>query len=119
MTRPTTHAFLPETMHDQIAPILLVFALLLSLFGFFWFQGSTDRVTYLGPDHGRAQSVTEVNVKTEPYGFYIVQRNEAYRSMRIGCRYDFTYSPTFGRNRGGPSGLKTKYVRSARLVDCP
>jgi hypothetical protein len=39
--------------------------------------------------------------------------------MKIGCRYDFNYSPTFGRNRGGPSGLKTKYVRSARLVDCP
>jgi hypothetical protein len=114
-----THALLPETMHDQTAPILLAVALVLAVFGFVWLMGSTDRVTYLGPDHGRAQTVTEVNVKTEPYGLYILQRNDAYRSMKIGCRYDFTYSPTFGRTRGRPSGLKTKLVRSARLVDCP
>ncbi len=37
--------------------------------------------------------------------------------MKTGCRYDLNYAPEFGRNSN--SADRTKYIRSATLVDCP
>ncbi|NWG24787.1 MAG: hypothetical protein HXY30_10330 [Pseudorhodoplanes sp.] len=47
-------------------------------------------------------------------------RDYHYFALKPGCRYDFTYDPHFGRNQSpSPNGNRTRYVRTATLVDCP
>ncbi len=82
-----------------------------------WSVGSTDRVTYLGPDHGQEQTVEQGRLKTLPQGSYVIERGAIYKAMRAGCRYDLNYSPQFGRRVSDRQ--RTKYIRSAVLVDCP
>jgi hypothetical protein len=111
----TAAKFNADVRNLGIVGILIVSAIVV-----YWFVGTTDRVIYLGPDHGQVPVDNQVPLKTEPPGSYLIERNENYAAMKAGCRYDLNYAPAFRRNRGGNSTLgQTKHIRSVTLVSCP
>ena len=99
--------------------VAIAAALSIAVLGVFWMIGQTDRVIYLGPDHGQMPMNNQVQLKTEPMGRYFMERNATYAAMKSGCRYDLTYAPEFGRNNRANTYGHGKYVRSATLVGCP
>jgi hypothetical protein len=111
---PSANYYL-DVRNTMIAAALIGVVLL-----FFWLIGKTDRVVYLGPDHGQVPLDNQVLIATEPAGSYFIERNAIYAAMKAGCRYDLNYAPEFGRTRGAntPRG-PVKHIRSATLVDCP
>jgi hypothetical protein len=99
---------------------MIVAALIGTVLIFFWVLGKIDRVVYLGPDPGQVPLDNQVQLKTEPVGNYLIERNAIYAAMKSGCRYDLNYAPEFGRNRGATTTRgRTKHIRGATLVDCP
>lgn len=101
----------------RLGMVAALVASLMCAIAIVWSIGSTDRVIYLGPDHGQEQTIAEVRLKTLPPGSYVIERGAIYHSMRAGCRYDLNFSPQFGRHVSDRQ--RTKYIRSAVLVDCP
>ncbi|MFB6416931.1 MULTISPECIES: hypothetical protein [Bradyrhizobium] len=101
----------------QLGLVAGLVASIACVFAIAWSVGSTDRVTYLGPDHGQEQTIAQVRLKTLPEGSYVIERGAIYQAMRAGCRYDLNFSPQFGRHVSDRQ--RTKYIRSAVLVDCP
>ena len=111
----TAPKFNTDVRNLTIVDVLLAGAIVV-----YWLVGTTDRVTYLGPDHGRVPMDGQVPIKTEAPGNYFIERNEIYAAMKAGCRYDLNYAPAFRPNRGGNATLgQSKHIRSATLVDCP
>ncbi len=107
-----------DSYHGQIRNVLIMCGLMGCVVVVFWAIGKTDRIVYLG---ARADPMVSgrMLLQTDPAGDYGLPRNAVYDSLRVGCRYDLNYPPTFGRsNRVGP-GQRSKDVRSATLVDCP
>ncbi len=94
---------------------VIVAALIGGVLLFFWAIGKTDRVVYLGTNH-QIPSQGQIALKTEPAGIYFIDQNAIHTAMKPGCRYDLNYAPEFGRNSN--SAGRTKYIRSATLVDC-
>lgn len=109
--------FLESLQRREVGLVAAVAVLLISAVAVVWSVGSTNRITYLGPDHGQEQTITHVRLKTLPQGSYVIERGAIYKAMRAGCRYDLNYSPQFGRYVSDRQ--RTKYIRSAVLVDCP
>jgi hypothetical protein len=107
-------------LNTDVRNLTVVSILIVGLVVFYWLIGHTDRVVYLGPDHGQIALDNQVPLKTEPAGNYFIARNAIYTAMKSGCRYDLNYAPEFGRNRGATTARgRTKHIRSATLVDCP
>ncbi|WP_025036318.1 hypothetical protein [Bradyrhizobium sp. DOA9] len=109
--------FLDSLERPQLGLVAALAVSLMCAVAIVWSVGSTDRVTYLGPDHGQEQTITQVRLKTLPEGSYVIERGAIYKAMQAGCRYDLNYSPQFGRHVSDRQ--RTKYIRSAVLVDCP
>lgn len=118
--RPMTDISSPAAKIAETRYVITAAALSIAVLTVFWMIGRTDRVIYLGPDHGQVPMNNQVPLKTEPAGNYFIARNAAYAAMKSGCLYDLNYAPEFGRNRERhPPRGRTKYVRSATLVNCP
>ncbi|MFK4507552.1 hypothetical protein LPJ38_24760 [Bradyrhizobium daqingense] len=109
--------FLASLERPQLGLVAALAVSLICVIAIVWSVGSTDRVTYLGPDHGQEQTIAQVRLKTLPQGSYVIERGAIYKAMRAGCRYDVNYSPQVGRHVSARQ--RTKYIRSAVLVDCP
>jgi hypothetical protein len=109
--------FLESLQRSQAGLVAALAVSMISVGAIVWSVGSTDRVTYLGPDHGQEQTIAQVRLKTLPEGSNVIERGAIYKAMRAGCRYDLNYSPQFGRLVSDRQ--RTKYIRSAVLVDCP
>ncbi len=107
---PSANTYL-DTRNTVIFTVLIGAVLL-----FFWVIGKTDRVVYIGADH-QVPAQGQIALKTEPAGFYFIDRNAIHAAMKSGCRYDLSYAPEFGRNSN--SAGRAKHIRSATLVDCP
>ena len=103
---------------EEIGYLAIVAALIVSLVVVTWIVGFTHRVIYLGPDSVAFQAADEVRLRTEPAADYRIARNEIYAGMKAGCRYDLNYSPEFGTSRGAKRNA-IRYIRGAKLVDCP
>lgn len=113
-------AFSPAEKLTDTRSVVTATALMLAVLAIFWLIGKTDRVIYLGPDHGQVPMNNQVPLKTDPAGNYFIERNAIHAAMKPGCRYDLTYPPTYGRNRGANTTRgQEKHIRSATLVDCP
>ena len=108
---------LAPLQRPQFGSVAALAVSLICVVAIVWSVGSTARVTYLGPDPGQQQTITEVRLKTLPEGSYVIERGAIYKAMQAGCRYDLNYSPEFGRRV--TDRQRTKYIRSAVLVDCP
>lgn len=111
-------ALSPAEKLTDTRSVVIATLLMLAVLAVFWLIGKTDRVIYLGPDHGQVAMTDQVPLKTAPAGHYFIERNAIYAAMKPGCRYDVTYPPTYGRGNRAPGG-HTKHIRSATLVDCP
>ena len=76
--------------------------------------GYTERAVYLGVVPTAATEVALL--RTYPERNYRMPRGAELAELRIACRYDFTYAPSFGPR---PAGERMRLVRKAMLVDCP
>lgn len=111
------NSFLTTVERPQLGMVAALVGSLMCAVAIVWSIGSTDRVTYLAADHGQEQTAAHVRLKTLPQGSYVIERGPIYQAMRTGCRYDLNFSPQFGRHVSDRQ--RTKYIRSAVLVDCP
>lgn len=100
---------------NTIRAMLIGLPLLAILPGWAWFAGYTERAVYLGPSPGFSGS-SEARLRTQPDANWVMERNNNYHALKVGCRYDFSYEPNFGRRR---AQFPERHVRKATLVDCP
>lgn len=102
-----------EDQAISIRNMVIGFALLLAPAVWALIAGKNFRAVYLGP--GAGSSSEGVLVRTDPELNAFVSRSDLAR-LKAGCRYDFNYTPEFGRGRRDYS---YRLARSVTLVDCP
>ena len=102
-------------MRENIRGIAIVSTALFGMMAWFMIAGHTTRAVYLGTEPGYS-SADGAHLRTDPNANYQMPRNSNFYALKTGCRYDFTYEPSFGRKQ---RANRPRHVRSATLVDCP
>ena len=105
-------------MRQNVRNIAIGFSVLAGLALWVTLTGHTARAVYVGIEPG-TYSPDVAYLRTDPDASYIMPRNGDFQALKAGCRYDFTYEPTFGRVLQKTRAIRPRHVRSATLVDCP
>jgi hypothetical protein len=106
-----------EAEYRRTVGAALAALLIVAVLAFVWLLSRTERAIYLGIAAGHA-AAEEAYLRTDSPMAFVMARDRDFRALVVGCRYDFSYDPQFGRARG--AGRNTLHrVRRATLVDCP